>query len=523
MTFPGQRELSMKRVSLWVLCILGGMSTMACRPKVDFSRHTKETFKQVVSVPDEAVIYMQNLALMRDKVAIPKDRHVELVLPPRIISESLQLRSGENIIHTFNVKRGKYTRVRIRNIQRYVKPKQPLIVEYLTWGLYWSARYRVDILPNERLRLQLGAQIQNNWYNLSGMKVTLVAGFVGGALQRSASAPRSSMKNGLASNVGLHSRETQDESMQPSPMLASLGSGIPASALKPRMRRNVRRVRVARYMQKARRFRWRKRKFQAFSSEVLTRYKIRKVDMTGSRRKSNFQRQFSRYYRKSLNINRVSGYALYHGLRVHMRRHERTMRWVASVKISAKTTYVWPADQGDGVFIKYNIKNNSKILFPVGSAWLYRENVFVGQDVCLWTPMGASTSLLTSNDGRIAVNKRVVFQKNNTTRIYLKVQNFAKKPIEIEVFDRNPAWNKTGQLTFSVKPLTANQNSYYHRWKLAVPASTVRQIVMSYQPRPQTRRAPMVQPSPRLPVRRLNRNAPMRAKPQLKRQNKRRR
>ncbi len=520
-----------RRLGLVVLACCMGL--MACRPAVDFSRHTKETFKQVVSVPDEAVIYMQNLALMRDKVRIPKDKHVELVLPPRIISESLQLRSGQQIIQTFNVKRGKYTRVRIRNIQQYVEPNKPLIVEYLTWGLYWNARYRVDILPNNQLRLQLGAQIQNNWYNLSGMKVTLVAGWVGGALQRSASSVQPGVRgsNQLASAVGLHSREVPDEAMLPSPMLASASPYLPTAAVRPRLRqRRRRRTKVARSYQRSRPFQLRKRQFQAFSAEVLQRYKIRKVDMTGSRRRSNFQRQFLRYYRKAMNMNRVSGYALYHGMGVHMRQNEKTLRWVASVRVPTKTTYVWPADQGDGVFIKYNIKNNSKILFPVGSAWMYRENVFVGQDVCLWTPMGAQTALLTSNDGRIAVNKRVVFRNNSTTRILLTIQNFAKKSIEVEVFDTNPAWNKTGSLSFNFRPLTVHHNSPYHRWKLSVPASSRRQIVMDYQPRPnlpriQSNTAPS-QPrkgSVRAVSPHHSRTLPARVKPVRKRRNRRRR
>lgn len=486
------------RICVVGLCLLATGCPNRARVRTTFDRSHPVVFSQRKCIPDEAVVYMQNLALMRSHLALGRVKHVELALPPRIIVESLQLRVGHRQIQEFNVKAaytsklGSHTRVRIRHVDRYLQRGQPLLVEYLTWGIYWSAQYRVDVLPEGQVRLQLGALIQNHWYDLAAMKVTLVAGWVG---------------------VSPIHRRGDTRRSRPGRLLAHVGRRIPWRAVPPVLRGPATRTRHRR----AGRVAWkgasskvqvRYEKTRAFDKELVTKYRIRMVDNTARRRQSNFQMKFSQYYfqtqkkhavRSRALQNRVDGYALYRNYRINLKRRHKSYLRMASLITDSKPYYLWPADRGESVYTVYKIQNRSKILLPAGTAWIYREGVFVGHDLHHWTPVGGHAFLTTSNDGGVAVKKQVVHlgDRGRTRRIKLTVRSIAAKPVTVEIFETNPLWQGEGKLTFSQPPLTVKERGQYHRWKLTVKAKGKTTVTMDYLPAPPRRPKPIGRPGPR--------------------------
>ncbi|MFH2008093.1 MAG: hypothetical protein ABI333_16040 [bacterium] len=482
----------MIRLRCWVVvfCLLGIGCGGPVPRRTTFDRRSPVQFAQRISIPDEAVIYMQNLALMRSRVQIGQVKHIELALPPRIIAESLQLRIGPKQIREFNVMRahtsklGMYSRVRIRNIDRYLKPGEPLVVEYLTWGVHWSAQYRVDVLPEGQLRLQLGAMIQNHWYDLSSMKVTLVAGWVG--------VTPVSPGRARAGRAGAR--------------VAHLGRGLPAEAIPPAFRRRrgaAKRGHSLAWSSNVQSSQVRYRRTRAFAGELVSKYKIRRVDNTLRLKASNFQMQFSEYYQQIQGArqsgrafyNRVDGYSLYRDLKLNLNRQHKSYLHMASLVVNASPYYLWPADRGDSVYTVYKVVNGSKILLPAGTAWIYRDGVFVGHDVHHWTPVGGHTFLTTTNDGGVAVQKSVTFLQDDTRRIRLTVRSLAGKPVQVEIFERNPLWSEKGRLTFSHEPLTANEKGQFHRWKLQIQPRGSMVVQLDFRPAPKKRAQPVVQPT----------------------------
>jgi len=488
----------MKPVQICVvgLCLLTTGCPQKARVRTTFDRSHPVVFSRRKCIPDEAVVYMQNLALMRSHLPLGQVRHVELALPPRIIVESLQLRVGHRQIQEFNVKPaytselGSYTRVRIRRVDRYLQRGQPLLVEYLTWGIYWSAQYRVDVLPEGQVRLQLGAMIQNHWYDLSDMKVTLVAGWVG------------------VSPVHRHGASRQPD---PGRLVANVGRRIPWRAVPrvlrgPATRPRLRRRRHVAWKGSSSTQQVRYEKTRAFGKELLTKYRIRMVDNTARKRQSNFQMKFSEYYvqtrrqavRSRALQNRVDGYSLYRNYRINLKRRHKSYLRMASLILDSKPYYLWPADRGESVYTVYKVPNRSKILLPAGTAWIYREGVFVGHDLHHWTPVGGHAFLTTTNDGGVAVKKQLVHlgDRGRTQRIKLTVRSIAVMPVTVEIFERNPLWRAEGKLTFSQPPLTVNERGRYHRWKLTVKAKGKTTVTMDYLPAPPRRPKPVVRPRP---------------------------
>jgi hypothetical protein len=327
-----------------LLALLGACSASTAH-RTTFDRVSEVLYTEHKCIPEEAVIYMQNLALMRSRVNLGQVQHLELALPPRIIVESLQLRSGDRQLQEFDVmsthssKLGSFTRVRIRDVARYLKPGEPLLVEYLTWGIHWSAEYRVDVLPGDRLRLQLGAMIQNQWFDLSAMKVTLIAGWVGVSAEHDRSgygALPAGAGGGARAALGI------PRPWEPGATLAALGGRLPPEAAPPALRGGGI---LGRARQAAPSLAWSKSQSQsrgaygstqAFDHSLVSKYGIRKVDNTARNRRSNFQMQFADYYvktgadtgRSHALKNQVDGYHLYRDLRLNLiRGHRATCAW----------------------------------------------------------------------------------------------------------------------------------------------------------------------------------------------------
>jgi len=455
-----------------------------CTPTVRFARDNKVQFTRLISVPDEAVIYMQNLTLMRDNIKVKNAKHIELMLPSKLIVESLQLRSGDKILKTYNMhKKGPYTFVRVRNIPKYLDKDNNLTVEYLTWGIHWSAQYRVDLLEKGKIRFQLRALIQNHWANLSNMKLTLVAGWVGVS--------------------PIHRRFSHNAIGKPGRPIAGVGK-VPSGAW-PRkrlakghfLRQNRRKaIQVAGSYSR-----------QALFSKFKRKYRIRAVDKTYRSSQSNFQKQFARYYKSynnQIGANRVYGYALYHGVEASLQKNEQSFVRVSEATLQAEPYFLWPADRGEEIFSVYKVNNQSKFLFPAGSAWMYRKGVFIGQDICHWTPIGGSTLLTTSNDGSIVVRKQKERLKNGVLRTTLTIRNFAKKPVTVEVFERNPLWHQPKhRLRFSLKPLSIKKREQHHRWKLKVAAQSIQKIQMDLLPPPPVSKSIPIKVAPKV----INSNA----------------
>jgi hypothetical protein len=485
-------------------CIVGLLalsSSWACVPKKDinFGRSKPVKYTEIVSVPDEAVIYMQNLALMRDRVEIGEVEHVELVLPPRIIVESLQLRVGERHIDEFNVETGRYTLVRVRNVGKYLQGGKPLVLEYLTWGIYWSAQYRID-LENNEMRVQLGALITNRWYDLAGLEVTLVAGWVGVSpeLTRSGSSHRSRepAKHGtvffrakrLASHLPGVLASKRRRAMPGGARLADRLLAQAGSHQTPSVKNSYGKPgRV---------------QTRAFEADLLRKYNIRRVDATARNRRSNYEKQFSGYYRgparRLLGValrNEISGYALYPGMKVNLKENEKSYVRMAGWSLQVEPYYVWPADRGERAFKIYEVENKTGQLLPAGDAWIYRKSVFVGQDLFRWTPQTSSALLTTPNDGMVTVRKRRAVLEDGTFRSRLTVRNLSDREVTVEVFDQNPSYQSPVETEASIQPENQGEKGPYLRWRLDVAAKSKSTVEVSYRPqRSREQKSPTRQP-----------------------------
>jgi hypothetical protein len=464
----------MKRRWLWVIVLLLCSSLFVACGQVSFSRKQKISFEKVVTVPDEAVIYMQNLAMMRDFVDVGSIRHLELVLPAKIILESIRLRQGDRPVTSFNLKKDRYTRVRISHVQKRIQPNKPLIVEYLTWGLHWNAQYRIDVLKGKKLNVQLGAMVHNNWYDLSGVKVTLVAGRVGSTLS-DARLPLLDKPNPVRLST------------LSGAAVAMVGSHLPAWLWLSRPA-----VSAGSY-----RFQYQQR-MRALHTEYVRKYKIRRIDRSGIHLKSNYEKQMSRYYKLDRTARHGTGYATYKPVMMDIRRGEKSFAQVANILVPGPSRYVWLADQTDDTSMLYHLRNRSNVLLPTGMAWLYRKGIYIGQDVCTWTPAGTSAFLTTSNDGNVSVSRRVFHRKGDVEETRLSMQNVSNHPITIEVFDRNPLYRRKGKATFSIKSIGFNERAALVRWKITLPANSKKAIIHRFVPAPVVKELPKA-PVPRTP------------------------
>ncbi|MDY0004554.1 MAG: hypothetical protein RBU30_24875, partial [Polyangia bacterium] len=182
--------------------------------------------------------------------------------------------------------------------------------------------------------------------------------------------------------------------------------------------------------------------------------------------------------------NQVDGYHLYRDLRLNLIRGHKSYLRMATVTIQSRPYYLWPADRGESVFTVYKVPNQTGLLLPAGTAWIYREDVFVGHDLHHWTPVGGHALLTTTNDGALSVKKDLTHLSDGSQRLTLTARSLAKIPIEVEIFESNPLWGQEGRLEHDLSPVTAAERGPYHRWRLTLEPGQTRTVTLTFTPAP---------------------------------------
>ncbi|MBK8027483.1 MAG: DUF4139 domain-containing protein [Chloroflexi bacterium] len=132
-----------------------------------------------VSQPDELVVFLNDVAYVRDTLRIPGDAEARIVLPPEVFSDTLLVHDGEGRLGQYRVNRaGGDTLLLIA--PDGTTDLRSITLEYLTAGIRWKPVYDMTFTEDVETGVDFNffAELQVDSLSLEDVEVTLAAGNV---------------------------------------------------------------------------------------------------------------------------------------------------------------------------------------------------------------------------------------------------------------------------------------------------------------------------------------------------------
>ncbi len=131
------------------------------------------------SQPDAAMLYMGDMAYLRDELTVPAGVAARIALPPSAMSDSLIVTEGGERVRAYRLATAETGQTTVTWDALQADGPREIALEYLVAGAGWTPRYDLDVLAEDRVRLGFDAEIHNQALDLSDVDVRLVAGMPG--------------------------------------------------------------------------------------------------------------------------------------------------------------------------------------------------------------------------------------------------------------------------------------------------------------------------------------------------------
>jgi len=141
------------------------------------------------SIPDKMVVYQGNMALVRDEMKIYSGKEVQVILPPQAIPETVQIFDSGKKVERFNIayeapggQSYSSSGTGIKNLLSWKSKKagsRTIRLDYMMQGLSWTPTYIMDIVNDQKVKLNYRVGIRNNTTASSKVDLILVSGEIG--------------------------------------------------------------------------------------------------------------------------------------------------------------------------------------------------------------------------------------------------------------------------------------------------------------------------------------------------------
>lgn len=153
--------------SLLALCLTFAVSPAAAEDQINY-----------ISQPDALVVFLNNIAYVRDDLRIPGDAEARVVLPVQLYQDTLIVREGEARVTNYRISRAGGNVVLVIGAAA-ASDLRAITLEYLTGGLSWKPTYDMTFSDAaDSVDFHFFAEVQNDIFSLDGVAVMLAAGSV---------------------------------------------------------------------------------------------------------------------------------------------------------------------------------------------------------------------------------------------------------------------------------------------------------------------------------------------------------
>ncbi|MCD4785034.1 MAG: DUF4139 domain-containing protein [Candidatus Eremiobacteraeota bacterium] len=178
-----------KKIGIMLLILIVIVGTIAYFYPRDVNGDDDMNVPIFESVPDKMVIYQGDMALVRDEMKIYSGKQVQVILPPQAIPETVQIIDGGKKVERFNLayeaSRGKSyssSGAGIKNLLSWKSKKagsRTIRLDYMMRGLSWTPTYIMDIVNDQKVKLNYRVGIRNSTTASSNVDLILVSGEIG--------------------------------------------------------------------------------------------------------------------------------------------------------------------------------------------------------------------------------------------------------------------------------------------------------------------------------------------------------
>jgi hypothetical protein len=340
------------------------------------------------SQPEEAYIFLNNIAYVRDSLTLPAGVSVRVVLPTGVYQNTLVIREGDKRIFNYRIRPQDNQQPAVEWVSEAGAGARQVHLEYLVSGISWLPQYDMTILSEASVDFSFLAQIQNTAFDLQDVTVHLIAGRVDTSVQVNNPMPAAANQT-----------------------LAGYDSG---SAVSPGVG----------------------------AATIQYIYDIGKLTSR-------------------------AGEVVYQG--------------IVSQLLPARRLLLWNAPSDQQVSVIYKVRNESDVPFADGIVQTYQNGIFVGSDPMEITPVGSEGSITVGKLQDVRVSRAESRTSIQDSRYYyqvdvnLKLSNFSKDPVEIQVVDIQ---NSSGEeFQFSQEP--AREAGNILRWTVTIQPNET--VTLDYQ------------------------------------------
>lgn len=132
-----------------------------------------------ISQPDEMVVFLNDIAYVRDTLRIPGDAEARIVLPAQVYQDTLIVRQSETRVPQYRISSASGSIVLVIGASENADLRS-ITLEYLTAGTSWKPSYDMSFSEGETesVDFHFFAELQNYAFALDGVNVRLAAGYV---------------------------------------------------------------------------------------------------------------------------------------------------------------------------------------------------------------------------------------------------------------------------------------------------------------------------------------------------------